>query len=204
MAASGQHLKKARRLGLTASPLDERQQWGIFTHTQDCQSSAALKLSSVGAMSASPADLKCKPISLRNGSKMTLLHKCTIAVGVLILPPPSSALASCVAHCLLIQRGMEANLQGAPVAEWSQSSGVFRLDLGTVEAPLNNIDSECEQAKQNFLENPSISENERVGRYVWLHTMGINEHVDLVPASSWTVDKAKPWLIVKIEPPSCK
>jgi hypothetical protein len=99
---------------------------------------------------------------------------------------------------------MEANLQGASVAEWSQSSGVFRLDLGTVEAPLNNIDSECEKAKQNFLENPSISENEQVGRYVWLHTMGINEHVDLVPASSWTVDKAKPWLIVKIEPPSCK
>ena len=127
-----------------------------------------------------------------------------MAAGVLILSPASSALANCVAHCLLIQRGMEANAQSSSVAEWSQSSGVLHKDLGTVEAPLNNIDSECEQAKQNFLENPSISENERVGRYVWLHTMGINEHVDLVPASSWTVDKAKPWLIVKIEPPSCK
>ena len=155
-------------------------------------------------MSASPADLQCEPIGFHNGSKITLLLKCTIAVGVLILSPPSSALADCVAHCLLIQRGTEANVQGSSVAEWSQSSGVFRLDLGTLEAPLDSIDSECEKAKQNFLENPSISENERVGRYVWLHTMGINEHVDVVPASSWTVDKAKPWLMVKIEPPSCK
>jgi hypothetical protein len=163
-----------------------------------------LKLSSVRAMSASPADLKCAPIDFRNGSKITLLCKCTIALGVLILSPPSSALANCVAHCLLIQRGMEANVQGSSVAEWSQSSGVLRFDLGTVEAPLDNIDSECEKAKQNFFENPSISNSEQIGRYVWLHTMGINDHVDLVPASSWTIDKAKPWLIVNIEPPLCK
>ena len=155
-------------------------------------------------MSASPAGLKCAPIGFRNGSKMTLLRKCTIVVGVLILSPPSSALANCVAHCLLIQRGMEANAQGSSVAEWSQSSGILHEDLGTVEAPLDSIDSECEKAKQNFLENPSISKKERVERYVRLHTLGINDHVDLVPASSWTADKAKPKLIVKIEPPRCK
>jgi len=40
--------------------------------------------------------------------------------------------------------------------------------------------------------------------YVRLHTLGINDHVVLVPASSWTADKAKPQLIVKIEPPRCK
>ena len=155
-------------------------------------------------MSASPADLKCAPIGFRNRSKLTLLRKCTIAVGGLILSPPSSALANCVAHCLLIQRGMEANAQGSSVAEWSQSSGILHEDLGTVEAPLDSIDSECEKAKQNFLENPSISKKERVERYVRLHTLGINDHVDLVPASSWTADKAKPKLIVKIEPPRCK
>jgi hypothetical protein len=134
-------------------------------------------------MSASPAGLKCVPIGFRNGSKITLLRKCTIAVGV-ILSPPSSALANCVAHCLLLQRGMEANAQGSSVAEWSQSSGILHEDLGTVEAPLDSIDSECEKAKQNFLENPSISKKERVERYVRLHTLGINDHVDLVPASS--------------------
>jgi hypothetical protein len=95
-----------------------------------------------------------------------------IAVGVLILSPPSSAFANCVAHCLLIQRGMDANAQGSSVAEWSQSSGIFHEDLGTVEAPLDSIDSECEKAKQNFLENPSISKKERVERYVRLHTLG--------------------------------
>ena len=153
-------------------------------------------------MSASLACLKCAPIGFRNGSK--ILRKYTIAVGVLILSPPSSALANCVAHCLLIQRGMEANAQGSSVAEWSQSSGILHEDLGTVEAPLDSIDSECEKAKQNFLENPSISKKERVERYVRLHTLGINDHVDLVPASSWTADKAKPKLIVKIEPPRCK
>jgi hypothetical protein len=99
---------------------------------------------------------------------------------------------------------MEANAQGSFVAEWSQSSGIFREDLGTVEAPLDSIDSECEKARQNFLENPSIPKKERVERYLRLHTLGINDHVDLVPASSWTADKAKPKLIVKIEPPSCK
>ena len=99
---------------------------------------------------------------------------------------------------------MEANAQGSSVAEWSQSSGILHEDLGTVEAPLDSIDSECEKAKQNFLENPSISKKERVERYVRLHTLGINDHVDLVPASSWTADKAKPKLIVKIEPPRCK
>jgi hypothetical protein len=158
-------------------------------------------------MSASPADLKCAPIGFRNRSKITLLRKCTIAVGGLILSPPSnpsSALANCDAHCLLIQRGMEADAQGSSAAEWSQSSGILHEDLGTVEAPLDSIDSECEKAKQNFLENPSISKKERVERYVRLHTLGINDHVDLVPASSWTADKAKPKLIVKIEPPRCK
>jgi hypothetical protein len=99
---------------------------------------------------------------------------------------------------------MEANAQSSSVAEWSQSSGVLHKDLGTVEAPLDNIDAECENAKQNFLENPSFSKKQRAEIYVWLHTMGINDHVDLVPASSWTVDEAKPWLIVKIEPPRCQ
>jgi hypothetical protein len=93
---------------------------------------------------------------------------------------------------------------GSSVVEWSQSSGILHEDLGTVEAPLDSIDSECEKVKQNFLENPSISKKERVERYVRLHTLGINDHVDLVPASSWTADKAKPKLIVKIEPPRCK
>jgi hypothetical protein len=127
-----------------------------------------------------------------------------MAAGVLILSPPSSALANCVAHCLLIQRGMEANAQGSSVAEWSESSGILHEDLGTVEAPLDRIDSECEKAKQNFLENPSVSKKERVERYVRLHTLGINDHVDLIPASSWTADKGNPRLIVKIEPPHCK
>ena len=155
-------------------------------------------------MPPSQEALKRAPIGFRNESKITLLRKCTIAVGVLILSPPSSALANCVAHCLLIQRGMDANARGSSVAEWSQSSGIFHEDLGTVEVPLDSIDSECEKAKQNFLENPSISKKERVERYVRLHTLGINDHVDLVPASSWTADKAKPELIVKIEPPRCK
>jgi hypothetical protein len=155
-------------------------------------------------MLAPLASLKCAPIGFRKGSKITLLRKFTIAVEGLILSSPSSALANCVAHCLLIQRGMDANAQGSSVAEWSQSSGIFHEDLGTVEAPLDSIDSECEKAKQNFLENPSISKKERVERYVRLHTLGINDHVDLVPASSWTADKAKPKLIVKIEPPRCE
>ena len=163
-----------------------------------------MKLSSVGAMSASPADFKCEPISLRNGSKMTLLRKCTIAVGVLILSPPSSALANCVAHCLLIQRGMDANAEGSSIAEWSESSGIFHEDLDTVEAPLDSIDAECQRAKQNFLENPFISKKERVERYVRLHTLGINDHLDLVPASSWSADKVNARLIIKIEPPRCK
>jgi len=106
---------------------------------------------------ASPEGLKCAPIGFQKSWKITLLRKCTIAVGVLILSPPSSALANCVAHCLLIQRGMDANARGSSVAEWSQSSGIFHEDLGTVEVPLDSIDSECEKAKQNFLENPSIS-----------------------------------------------
>ena len=57
-----------------------------------------------------------------------------MAAAVLILSPVSSALAGCVAHCLLIQRGMEANSQGLFVPEWSESSGVLRENLGTVEA----------------------------------------------------------------------
>jgi hypothetical protein len=127
-----------------------------------------------------------------------------MAAAILILSPASSALANCVAHCLLIQRGMEANAQGSSVAEWSKSSGVLHEDLGTVEAPLDSIDSECERAKQNFLENPFISKKERVERYVRLHTLGINDHLDLVSASSWTADKANSRLILKIEPPRCK
>src|ERR1700741_1429117 len=105
-------------------------------------------------MPAPLASLKCAPLGFRKVSKKTLLRKRTIAVGVLILLPPSSALANCVAHCLLIQRGMDGNAQGSSVAEWSQNSGIFHEDLGTVEAPLDSIDSECEKAKQNFLENP--------------------------------------------------
>src|SRR5215471_5823057 len=155
-------------------------------------------------MSTSSDGLNCSPLDLRQGSKMTLLRKCTIALGVLLLLPAFSAFADCVAHCLLIQRGMEADAQGSLVAEWSQSSGILHEDLGTVEAPLDSIDAECGKAKQNFLENPSIAKKERVERYVRLHTLGINDHVDLVPASSWTADKAKPELIVKIEPPRCK
>jgi len=99
---------------------------------------------------------------------------------------------------------MEADAQGSLVAEWSQSSGILHEDLGTVEAPLDSIDSECERAKENFLENPFISKKERVERYVRLHTLGINDHLDLVPASSWTVDKVNARLIIKIEPPRCK
>jgi len=59
-------------------------------------------------------------------------------------------------------------------------------------------------SKINFLENPFISKKERVERYVRLHTLGINDHLDLVPASSWTVDKVNARLIIKIEPPRCK
>src|SRR5215469_2997145 len=135
---------------------------------------------------------------------MTLLRKCTIALGVLLLLPPSSAFADCVAHCLLIQRGVEADAQGSLVAEWSQSSGILHEDLGIVEAPLDRIYSECEKARENFLENPSISNKERIARYLRLHTLGINDYVDLVPASSWAADKANPRLIIKMEPPSCK
>ena len=135
---------------------------------------------------------------------MTLLRKCTIALGVLLLLPLSSALANCVAHCLLIQRGMEADAQGSFVAEWSQSSGILHEDLGIVEAPLDSIYFECEKAKESYLENPSISKKERIERYVRLHTLGINDYVDLVPASSWVADKANPRLIIKIESPSCK
>jgi hypothetical protein len=143
-------------------------------------------------------------IGSRKGSKIALLRECTMAAGVLIFLPPSGAPANCVAHCLLIQRGMEANAQGSSVAEWSESSGILREDLGTVEAPLDSIDSECEKTKQNFLESPSVSKKERVERYVRLHTLGIDDHLDLVPASSWTADKTNPKLIVKIEPPRCK
>jgi len=80
----------------------------------------------------------------------------------------------------------------------------FMKTLARFEAPLDSIDSECERAKQNFLENPFISKKERVERYVRLHTLGINDHLDLVPASSWTVDKVNARLIIKIEPPRCK
>src|ERR1700757_2621759 len=98
-------------------------------------------------MPAPLASLKCAALGLRNGSEITLLRKWTIAVGRLILSPPSSALANCVAHCLLIQRGMDANALGSSVAEWSQNSGIFHEDLGTVEAPLDSIDFEGEKAK---------------------------------------------------------
>ena len=126
-----------------------------------------------------------------------------MAAAVLILSPVSSALAGCFAHCLIIQRGMEANSQGLFVPEWSESSGVLREDLGTVEAQQDGIDSECQRAKRNFLEDPSISKQERAERFVRLHTLGINDHLDLVPASSWTVDRANSKLIVKIDPPHC-
>ena len=140
---------------------------------------------------------------LRFDSKMTLLRTYRWAAEVLILSVPSSALADCFAHCLLIQRGTEANSQGLFVPEWSQSSGVLREDLGTVEAQQDSIDSECVKARQNFLEDPSISKQERAERFVKLHTLGINDHLDLVPASSWTVGRANPKLIVKIDPPHC-
>jgi hypothetical protein len=146
-------------------------------------------------------------IGFRNGSQISLVRNPTMTAGValaLIMSSPSSALADCISHCLLIQRGMEADTQGSSVAEWSESSGILREDLGTVEAPLDSIDSECERAKQNFLESPSISKKERVDRFVRLHTLGINDHLDLVLASSWTADKANPKLIVKTEPPRCK
>src|SRR5215469_1756568 len=108
-------------------------------------------------MPASPEGLKRAPIGFQKRPKITFVRKCTIAMGVLILSPPSSTLANCVAHCLLIQRGMDANAQGSSVAEWSQSSGILHEDLGTVEVPLDSIYSECEKAKQNFLESSSIS-----------------------------------------------
>ena len=126
-----------------------------------------------------------------------------MAAAVLILSPVSSALAGCVAHCLLIQRGMEANSQGLFVPEWSESSGVLRENLGTVEAQQDSIDSECERARRNFLEDPSISKQERAERFVRLHTLGISDHLDLVPASSWTVGRANSKLIVKIDPARC-
>ena len=139
----------------------------------------------------------------RKGSKITPLGTCTVAAAVLILSPPSNGRADCFAHCLLIQRGMEANSQGVFVPEWSESSGVLREDLGTVGAQQDSIDSECQRAKRNFLEDPSISKQERAERFVRLHTLGINDHLDLVPASSWTVDRANSKLIVKIDPPHC-
>ena len=147
--------------------------------------------------------LKIRAIGSRKGSKITSLGLCTVAAAVLILSLPSSVFADCLAHCLLIQRGMEANSQGLFVPEWSESSGVLREDLGTVEAQRDSIDSECERARQNFLEDPSISKRERVERFVRLHTLGINDHLDLVPASSWTVGRANSKLIVKIDPPHC-
>src|SRR5215472_5595629 len=155
-------------------------------------------------MSTSPEGLNCAPLDFRQGSSITILCKCTIILGVLLLLSSSSAFADCVAHCLLIQRGVEADAQGSSVAEWSQSSGILHEDLGTVEAPLDSIYSECEKARESFLENPSISKKERIERYLRLHTLGINDYVDLVPASSWTADKANPKLIIKIEPPSCE
>jgi len=99
---------------------------------------------------------------------------------------------------------MEADARGSSVAEWSQSAGILHEDLGTVTAPLDSIHSKCEKARESFLENSSISKKERIERYVRLHTLGINDFVDLVPGSSWTTDKANPKLIIKIEPPSCK
>jgi len=69
---------------------------------------------------------------------------------------------------------------------------------------VDSIYSECEKAKESFFESPSISKKERIERYLRLHTLGINDYVDVVPASSWTTDKANPKLIIKIEPPSFK
>jgi hypothetical protein len=43
---------------------------------------------------------------------------------------------------------MDANAYGSSIAEWSESFGYLILheDLGTVEAPLDSIDSACERA----------------------------------------------------------
>jgi hypothetical protein len=98
---------------------------------------------------------------------------------------------------------MEANSQGLFVPGWSKISGVLREDLSTVKAQKDSIDSECEKARQNFLEDPSISNQERAERFIRLHTLGINDHLDLVPASSWTVGRGNSKLIVKIDPPHC-
>jgi hypothetical protein len=98
---------------------------------------------------------------------------------------------------------MEANSQGLFVPEWSESSGVLREDLGTVEAQQDSIDSECETAKQKFLEDPLISKQERIERFVRLHMLEINDYLVLVPASSWKANKRNAKLIVKIEPPRC-
>jgi hypothetical protein len=147
--------------------------------------------------------LAIRAIRYRKGLKITSLGTCTVVTAVLILSFSSSVLANCFAHCLLIQRGMDANSQGLFISEWSESSGVLREDLGTVEAQQNSIDSECEKARQNFLEDPSISGQERAERFVRLHTLGINDHLDLVPASSWTVGRANSKLIVKFDPPHC-
>jgi len=146
---------------------------------------------------------KIRAIGSRKASEITSFGPCTMVAAVLIMSLPSCVLADCFAHCLLIQRGMEANSQGLFVPEWSKSSGVLREDLGTVEAQRDSIDSECERARQNFLEDPSISKQERAERFVRLHTLGINDHLDLVPASSWTVGRTNPKLIVKIDPPHC-
>jgi len=154
-------------------------------------------------MPVSSADLKSAPIGFRKRSKIALLDACMVAAAILILPLPSRTFADCFAHCLLIQRGMEANAKGLFIPEWSASSGVLREDLGTVEAQRDSIDAECEKARQNFLEDSSIPRQERSERFVRLHTLGINDHLDLVPASSWTVGRANSELIVKIDPPHC-
>ena len=60
---------------------------------------------------------------------------------------------------------MDANAYGSSIAEWSQSSGILHEDLGTVEAPLDSIDSECERAKENFFGEP-VYLKERAGRKI--------------------------------------
>jgi hypothetical protein len=154
-------------------------------------------------ISVSFEGIKIANIGSRKRLKLISLATCTAAVALLIVSLPSGALADCVAHCLLVQRGMEANSLGLSIPEWSESSGVLREDLGTVEVQQKSIDSECEKVRKNCLEDPSISKQQRTERFVRLHTLGINDHLDLVPASSWTVGRANSNLVVKIDPPHC-
>ena len=69
--------------------------------------------------------------------KIPLLCKCTIAVGVLVLSPPSSALANCVAHCLLIQRGMADDAPEPPAHPVTEPGDLWGLGVFDGEAVLS-------------------------------------------------------------------